>query len=257
MFRVLLADDELLFRRGMSRMIDWESLGFCVPDTAEDGEQALELWRKNRYELVITDLKMPLLDGLGLIRELARIKAECEVIIVSAYGEFAYAQTAMQYGVKYYLLKPVDEEVLCGFLGRIAEELSDHPHEKRSDVDPEIVAHQLGLAANGVVTEIRRYINDHYREAMSLNSLAKLYSFTPLYLGKIFKRDVGMSFNEYLNHCRIRAAQEYIEQGGYPSGEIGELVGYKDITYFYKCFKQITGVTPKEYRKQVSRGNGE
>jgi two-component system response regulator YesN len=251
LFRVLLADDEMLFRRGMSKMIDWESYGFCVSDTAEDGEQALELWKKNRYELVITDLKMPLLDGLGLIRELARIKAECEVIIVSAYGEFAYAQTAMQYGVKYYLLKPVDEEVLCGFLGRIAEELSDREHEKKSDVDPDIVAHQLGLATNGVVTEIRRYINDHYREAMSLNSLAKLYSFTPLYLGKIFKRDVGISFNEYLNNCRIRAAQEYIEQGGYSSGEIGELVGYKDITYFYKCFKHITGVTPKEYRKQL------
>ena len=256
MFKILIVDDERSVCQGMQRLIDWEGYGFVIAGTAGNGQQALELQREHCYDLIITDLKMPVLDGIGLIQKLAEEEADCKIIIVSAYGEFSYAQAAMQYGVQYYLLKPVDEAVLCGYLSKIAEELSGHTKIREQNTDQKCFEHQYNLSMNGVVTEIRRYINDHYAEPLSLNSLSKLYNFSPVYLGRLFKKEMGSSFNEYLNQYRIENAMDYMDQGG-SIGEIAEQVGYKDVKYFYKCFKDVTGLTVKEYKNKVQKERGD
>ena len=229
------------------------AFGFQIAGTANNGVQALELQKQNKYDLIITDLKMPQMDGIELIKRLSEEKETCKVIIVSAYGEFSYAQAAMRYGVKYYLLKPVDENVLCGYLSKIAEELSGKEHVQEEQPDQVRFEHQYNMSVNGVVTEIRRYVNKHYNECLTLGSLSKIYNFSPVYLGRLFKKETGVSFNEYLNHCRINAAKEYICRSGYMMYEIAEQVGYKDINYFYKCFKDATGLTPKEYKVQMKK----
>ena len=234
MFRILIVDDAPVVCQGMKHLIDWSSYGFQIAGTASDGVQALELQKKNHYDLIITDLKMPRMDGIELIRSLAEEKDPCKVIIISAYGEFSYAQAAMQYGVQYYLLKPVDENVLCGYLSKIAEELSGKENGPEEQSAQDRFEHQYNLSVNGVVTEIRRYVNKHYNEALTLNSLSKIYTFSPVYLGRLFKKETGVSFNEYLNNCRIDAAKEYISHSTYMTYEIAALVGYKDIKYFYK-----------------------
>ena len=71
-----------------------------------------------------------------------------------------------------------------------------------------------------------------------------------MYLGRLFKKETGVSFNEYLNSFRIRAAVEYLDAGTYMVYEIAEKVGYRDINYFYKCFKAIAGTTPGEYKNR-------
>ena len=251
MFRILIVDDASDVRQGMKHLIDWGSYGFQIAGTASDGMQALELQKMNQYDLIITDLKMPRMDGIELIKRLSEEKESCKVIIISAYGEFSYAQAAMQYGVQYYLLKPVDENVLCGYLSKIAEELSGKDNSSEEQMDQARFEHQYNLSVNGVVTEIRRYVSKHYNEGLTLNSLSKIYNFSPVYLGRLFKKEIGVSFNEYLNNCRIDAAKEYICHSTYMMYEIASLVGYKDINYFYKCFKETTGLTPKEYKARV------
>lgn len=253
MFRILIVDDEPSVCRGMKQLIDWNSYGFEVAGTAGNGRQALELQKENHYDVIITDLKMPLVDGIELIKRLAEEKETCKVIIVSAYGEFSYAQAAMQYGVRYYLLKPVDENILCGYLSKIAEDLAAGREETEQDPDQKYFKYQYSMSVNGVITEMRRYINEHYSEALTLNSLSQIYNFSPVYLGRLFKKKTGSSFNEYLNNCRIKAAKEYINHGTSMIYEIADLVGYKDVNYFYKCFKDITGLTPKEYKSRKQK----
>lgn len=246
MFRILIVDDEAAVREGMKQLVDWQEYGFCIAGTAGNGQEAYELQKENQYDLVITDLKMPLMDGIELIQKLSDEGETCKVIIVSAYGEFVYAQTAMKYGVQYYLLKPVDENVLCGYLSKIAEDLKGKV--KETQVDEQAFDYQYRMSTNGVVAEMRRFINEHYSESLTLNSLAKTYCFSPVYLGRLFKKETGITFNEYLNNCRISAAKKYISHSSHMIYEIAELVGYKDINYFYKCFKDATGLTPNEYR---------
>ena len=248
MFRILIADDETAVRNGMKHLLNWKKFGFSVAATAENGLVAYELQKKNQYDLIITDLKMPQMYGIELIKRLSDEGENCKIIIISAYGEFVYAQTAMQYGVQYYLLKPVDEQVLCGYLSKIAEDLQGHV--KETIINEQIFDYQYRMSTNGVVAEMRRYINEHHSESLTLNMLAKIYCFSPVYLGRIFKKETGKSFNEYLNNCRICAAKHYISNSNYMIYEIAELVGYKDINYFYKCFKEATGLTPNEYKKK-------
>lgn len=247
MYRVLLVDDERAVCLGLQRLIPWNDYGFSVEATAANGQEAFDLQCRNHYDLIVTDLKMPVLDGIGLIEKLSQAKETCKIIIVSAYGEFSYAQTAMRYGVRYYLVKPINEQVIGGYLSKLAEDLGQDSHREEGYTKSDF-EHQYRLSTNGVITEIKRYISVHYGEQLTLNLLAKIYNFSPIYLGRLFKKEVGISFNEYLNICRVNMAKHYMETSADMVYEIAEKCGYGDVNYFYKCFKSIVGITPGEYR---------
>jgi len=121
MHKVLIVDDELFVRKGLINLIDLLSLQFDVCGEAENGEQALNLIQQLTPDLVIVDIRMPVLDGLGLIR---RVNMEGGhqpfFIILSGYPDFSYAQQAFRYNVSNYLLKPVDELELTATLRKIA-----------------------------------------------------------------------------------------------------------------------------------------
>ncbi|THF73796.1 response regulator [Cohnella fermenti] len=125
MFRVIIADDEFDIRQGLKRVIDWYAEGFVIVGEAEDGDEALELYKKERPNLLITDIKMPGMNGLQLSRSVKELDPDAQIIILSGYDDFAYAKTAIQHGVSSYLLKPVDEDELRGVLAGIKQKLED------------------------------------------------------------------------------------------------------------------------------------
>ncbi|WP_159887616.1 response regulator [Paenibacillus puerhi] len=110
MFKVLLVDDEVFVRKGLQHLIDWEALGYTVVDEAENGEEALSIIESTNPDLVVTDIRMPVLDGLDLIRSVKDKQVhDPTFIIISGYHDFKYAQQALRYGVHDYILKPIDE----------------------------------------------------------------------------------------------------------------------------------------------------
>ncbi|TFE25373.1 response regulator [Cohnella luojiensis] len=133
---VILVDDEVFTRKGLMKLIDWEACGFRIVDEADNGEDALELIGRVRPNLVITDIRMPVLDGLELIR---RITTETDVnpvfIIISGYNDFKYAQQAVRYGVHDFILKPIDEneftETLCKLNERLNREREERVRNER------------------------------------------------------------------------------------------------------------------------------
>lgn len=248
MYRVLLVDDDDNITKGLQKLVDWAGCNFEVAGTASNGKAALEMWKNENYDLIVTDIKMPVMDGLEMIRELRDGGCESQIIIVSAYGEFEYAQEAMRYGVDYYLLKPVEEMVLEGYLSHVREVLDSHDRTIRV-ISSDAIENQYRLSSNGVIPEVKSYINEHFAEQISINSLAGIYSFSPVYLGRVFKKNTGVSFNEYLKNVRISAACELLDTNpGISINVLAELVGFQDINYFYKQFKLTMGCTPKEYR---------
>jgi len=119
--KAILVDDEVFARKGLIGLIPWEKLGFEVAGEAEDGEDACALIEAVRPDVVITDIRMPVLDGLELIRKVRESgNDKTKFIIISGYGDFKYAQQAVRYGVADYLLKPIDENELSATLERIA-----------------------------------------------------------------------------------------------------------------------------------------
>jgi len=123
MYKVLLVDDERIIREGISKIIDWEGHGFCFIGAAENAIEAYDMIQKQRPHIVITDIKMPVMSGLELIRKTKEIYEDIVFIVLSGYGEFELASQAMRYGVKYYLLKPCNENTIIEALNNARAEI--------------------------------------------------------------------------------------------------------------------------------------
>jgi two-component system, response regulator YesN len=125
MFKVLLVDDEPFVTKALRVLIDWEQLGYGICGEASDGEKAVKLIKEQKPDVVITDIKMPKMDGLQLIKYCSEeLNLDSKFIILSGYGDFKYAQQAVRYGVKDYLLKPIDEDELIEQLKNLVLELN-------------------------------------------------------------------------------------------------------------------------------------
>ncbi|WP_438446056.1 response regulator transcription factor [Gorillibacterium sp. sgz5001074] len=132
MYKVMLVDDEMFVRQGLRSLMDWESLGYSVAGEAENGEEALQLIRDIDPDLVITDIRMPVLDGLELIKRVSEETVhDPSFIIVSGYHDFKYAQQAIRYGVHDYVLKPIDEVELASTLRKLAKSLGSKRWARR------------------------------------------------------------------------------------------------------------------------------
>ncbi len=116
MFKVFLVEDEIVMREGIRKNIQWEQYGFEYAGDAPDGELALPLIRQIQPDLLITDIKMPFMDGLALSELIRKELPRTKIVIISGYDDFAYAQQAIRMGVEQYLLKPVIKEKLVELL---------------------------------------------------------------------------------------------------------------------------------------------
>jgi two-component system response regulator YesN len=130
MYRILIVDDEELVRKAILQKIDWQALGFGSVDEAEDGELALEFVRKNQPDVVLTDVRMPFMDGLDLARHLSEEFPDILVVMLSGHDEFEYVQEAMRSRVFEYLLKPISAAGLTEMLTRLTIQL-DHAKKER------------------------------------------------------------------------------------------------------------------------------
>lgn len=131
MIRVIIADDENRICKLIIKLIDWNKLDMMVVGTASNGIEALELIKKENPDIVITDIRMPGYDGLHMIEKAQNINKDLEFIIISGYGQFGYAKKAIEYGVKDYLLKPINKEELKKTLSKVG----DYIKKKRGQRD--------------------------------------------------------------------------------------------------------------------------
>jgi len=134
LYRVLLVDDEEDIRVGISRKMDWAGLGFTLVGEAENGQEALELAEQNRPHVVLTDIKMPFMDGLSLCRILKQRLPASKFVVFSGFDEFEYAKKAIQMNVSEYILKPINAAELSAVLQRLREQL-DAERAQRQNMD--------------------------------------------------------------------------------------------------------------------------
>ena len=121
MLRVLLVDDEPFILRGMEELIDWKQEGFEIAGTASNGEEAFCFLENNNIDLILTDIKMPIMDGLELLKMIRNSESHKDVffIILSGYADFQYAQEAIKYTCTDYILKPVEKDKLIQALRKV------------------------------------------------------------------------------------------------------------------------------------------
>ncbi|MCI7607936.1 MAG: response regulator, partial [Enterocloster clostridioformis] len=132
LYRIILVDDEEEVRQSIIRKIDWRGAGFCVVGDAENGEEALEKVEALEPDLILTDIRMPFMDGLSLAERVRQKYPSVKIVIFSGYDDFEYAKQAIKLNVTEYILKPVNVEELTAILKRIKSNLDDEIEQKRN-----------------------------------------------------------------------------------------------------------------------------
>lgn len=127
MLKTFLVEDEVVIREMIKKMIPWEQYGFELAGEASDGEMALPLILKSKPDLLITDIKMPFMDGLTLCKLVKKELPDIKIVILSGYDDFNYAKQAINIGVEDYLLKPITKNA---FIERLEEIHNRYEHEK-------------------------------------------------------------------------------------------------------------------------------
>lgn len=131
MYKLLIVDDEKIEREGMAKFIDWNKYDIEVVATAWNGQEAYEKVKETHPDIVLTDIKMPVMDGLALIEKLKQEFPDIEIVVLSGYGEYEYTSQAMEYGIRRYILKPCDEKQMVPIIEKVKEEIEKKRGEKR------------------------------------------------------------------------------------------------------------------------------
>lgn len=368
-FKAVIIDDEPWTREVVKSLGHWDELSVEVIGEASDGEFGLELIRRMQPDIILTDVRMPHLNGIDLVALLRREGSDAQVLMISGYDDYEYIRSAFLLGVSDYLLKPIKEEELNTQLARCAEQLrqksvrdeksqeeglraglgqlawakeffalqnqlrqalharSVSQIEKDFSALEELVGRHGGqelpkgvvigiyytlenvlqrfvldsgysmkqacegwteefvfsrettvqsvlrylaalcsAAVEGVeklqrsrsrldVEQIRRYVEEHFAEEITLAHTAERFYVSMEYLSKTFKSAVGEGFAEYVTRLRMERAAELLADPSVPLKMIGDSVGYADQAHFYKTFKKHFGKTPGQYRQDLKNDN--
>lgn len=281
MYRLLIVEDEDIIRQGISKIIQDMALPLTAILEARSGSEAMALARSERVDMVISDIRMERGDGLSLIRQLREEGLCRHFIIISGYGEFAYAQQAISLGVSEYLLKPVKKKNLADALGKLLGLLEQEQEQAKiaatnhgllTTADHGLVAvadHTQGLEGfnrirqdlgtlphapeSNAISFILQYMEHHYDQNITLKSAADRIYMNASYFSTLFRKKTGITFIHYLQKLRIERAKELLLDPQYKIYEVAVKVGFVDEKYFFKVFKNCEGVTPNEYRDNRQR----
>ncbi|MHA6531435.1 response regulator transcription factor [Paenibacillus sp. BAC0078] len=253
MIKVMIADDEEVIRRGLEKITSRMDLEVKVIGSYGNGAEAWNHLRELTLEdvdLLITDIKMPRMDGFGLIEEARGHLKELPIAVLSGFSEFEYARKAMRHGVLDYLLKPIEKAQLYDLLKSVA----DNKKLKEAASEPEEIPHG---GEHYVVEQTKSILEKEYGQNFELERLAETVGMNASYISRLFKYKTGQTITDYLIGIRIAKAKELlIGQPDLKNYEIAERVGYSDPVYFNKLFKKMCGMTPKDYKSgyRVPRG---
>ena len=249
-FTFVVAEDEERMRTYLARKtVELDNALECV-GAAADGEEAVDLVERHLPDLLITDIKMPVLDGLELVERIRRSNPELRILIVSGYSEFEYARRAIELGVDDYILKPVDAEKLREILRRIRIRLD----ASAGTVDAEFGLDRIGARETELAKSVEVYLQENYRRPYSLERLAASFGCKPAYLLRLYRKVMGRTPTQDLMRLRIEKAKRLLV--GHPHIEVKQVaaaVGYDDPLYFSRVFKKETGFNPSAFKDSVGR----
>lgn len=245
MLKIVIVEDEALVRRGIVLAVNWAQMDCVVVGEAQNGEEGMVAVLQHRPDLVITDVKMPRMDGMEMIAALREQGCTSYFIILTAYGDFHYAQSAIKLGVGDYLLKPFEDSELEDAVAKAKEALRNSPAAER---EGQLRPATQGAGRSKYVEAAIGYMRQHYGRDISVATVAEFLELSEGHLSRIFKKETGSTFMVYLTNYRMQAAKDLLRDCRLKVYEVAAQVGYSDTAYFSNLFKKLVGVSPSEYQ---------
>lgn len=133
MYRLLIVDDEVLIRKGLSQIIKWKEIGYDLVGTAENAARAIEIAKDRKIDVLLTDVSMPEMSGLELIKYLKEINPKLKTVVISGYSEFDYAMEAIKLKVEHYILKPLEPKKITSVFENIKKDLDQENEDEKNE----------------------------------------------------------------------------------------------------------------------------
>jgi len=252
MYKVLLVDDEELVVESLEGINIWKPEGFEVVDHAFNGRVAYEKILLTKPDVVFTDIRMPKMNGLDLMRKFCNAEDAPLFVVISGYAEFSYAKQAITLGALGYCLKPFEPDeiskLLCSIKVKLDEKFNKTKEKKNEYVNEGIAPKDVDQMGGKVIYEIIQYIDRNFFKEISIHSISKDFFINPNYFCGLFKKTIGITFTEYITKCRITYAGDLLKNSNYSISEISQKVGYNNLYYFTKMFKRINGISPSQFK---------
>lgn len=249
--RIIIVEDEPRSLRGLHNLICSIGEEYEIIAEATDGNKALEQIVILKPDIVFTDIQMPFMNGIALIQAVQKYRIKTKFVIISAYAEFLYAQSAVSLGVKEYLLKPVTYDEMVEVLIRLSKELE----KPNIEIAPSATISKRYPEAHYLIHRAISLIESSFASKLNQEDLAKNLGMTPEYFSYLFHKDTGETFSDYIRDYRINAAKKMMMDATIKLKDVAYGVGYSDTKYFSKVFHKVTGETPAEYMKRIHGGD--
>lgn len=260
-YRVLIAEDEDLILQNLKTEPRWSELYCEEIITASNGQDGLRLIQEKRPDIVLTDVKMPFMSGIEMLRQSIR-EIEYKAVILSGYSEFSYAKSAISLGVSEYLLKPVDiyelEDVIARLVTQLQELecgsiLTELPQNCRQQMRKvlDIDSIERTPLQDEVVRSMLYRIKDRYEQELSLSQISSEVYMSTSYLNAKFRAVTGYTFHNFLNRYRTLQAMVLLATEDLRIYEVSQRVGFHDYRQFISVFKKYVGIAPAAYQKEI------
>ncbi|MFC5447402.1 response regulator transcription factor [Paenibacillus aestuarii] len=243
MYKVMLVEDERWVRTAVKRTIERTGLPFQVTGECQNGLEAMDWLQEQDADLVLTDIRMPVMDGLTFLSQLRERQAPVSVILVSGHDDFKYVQQGLRLGVFDYMLKPVEIAEMTACLNKWIENVGE-----RKQAKPAVKDVQELTPVERVLTLIRERLPGE----ITLTDAAAAVHLNPSYLSQLFKQRMNQTFVDYVLHARMNEAERLLQHTSLRISEIADRLGYADVAYFSNTFKRIKQRTPSEFRKVLT-----
>jgi YesN/AraC family two-component response regulator len=244
MYRVVLIDDEKRIVEGLRKVVRWQDFGCQVVGDAGDAIRGAALIREARPHILFTDIRMPGDDGLTMLAGLRSEFPDMQVVVLTGYREFTYAQEAIRLGVTRFLLKPSKLDEIHDALRVATERLSGQTSSGGENKESR-------YAQSHIVNHALAYMEAHFAEKLTLQEVADSCYVSQWHLSKLLNKQTDGTFYDALNEIRVREAKRLLADPKLRVGDIGALVGYQDSAHFARVFKKLTGMSANEYRNNL------
>lgn len=236
MYQIVIADDERVERSGIRFLLKQIGEEFSIEEFG-NGKAAYEWFLYHSADILLTDIKMPFMDGMELISRVSSMYPSMKIVIFSGYSDFEYARSAMRYHVEDYILKPVDPQEFRQTMSHILKDLEKQYRTVLVNGNPRVEA-------------VKQYIHQNYGADLGIELLAKQVCMAPAYLSALFKKETGQNLSKYIRSVRMEKAKELLETTYQKIVDISNEVGYPNVSYFCQSFREYFGVSPQKFRSK-------
>lgn len=249
MYNFIFVDDEDFIRELFSDLLDWNSYSFSLVEIFSNADEALTYVQKHpdNVHVILSDIKMGSFSGLDLAARIKEINPNILIVLISGHKDFDYAFKAIKINVFDYLLKPLSYQQFHELFVNLKQFLDQNTKTSSPITEEQYFDNLIHLA--------KEYIKDNLQTEIRLTDIAEYIHMNPTYFSRYFKKHTGVKLIDYISRSRVELAIKLLANPSLKIYEICEMVGYRNVQHFYNVFKQYTGITPTEYRKQHGGDN--